>query len=132
MLLSNARFVGVVLFVPQINFEKLATMQVSCFLPPIHTHVQEEQESGRLQVLSLLTRAEELVTTLKVFLLLYGDEIPLHAPNSSLEGAMKLTFVPFCSSRGALSDGILLCRFSVSGRKPWTIVRRFDRFFAHP
>ena len=26
MLLSNARFVGVALFVPQINFEKLATM----------------------------------------------------------------------------------------------------------
>ena len=27
--------------------------------------------------------------------------------NSSLEGAMKLKFVPFRSSQGALSDGIL-------------------------
>ena len=30
---------------------------------------------------------------------------------------MKLKFAPFC----ALSDGILV------GRKPWTIVRRFDQ-----
>ena len=30
-----------------------------------------------------------------------------HTQTSSLEGAMKVKFVPFCSSRGALSVGIL-------------------------
>ena len=30
--------------------------------------------------------------------------------NSSLGGAMKLNFTPFCSSWDALSDGILVCR----------------------
>ena len=29
--------------------------------------------------------------------------------NSSLEGAMTLKLGPFCSSRDALSDGILFC-----------------------
>ena len=29
---------------------------------------------------------------------------------SKMEGAMKLKFVPFCSSRDALSDGILFCQ----------------------
>ena len=45
--------------------------------------------------------------------------------NSSLEGAMKLKFAPFCSSRDALSDGILFLPKSVFGKKPWTITHGF-------
>ena len=33
----------------------------------------------------------------------------LHVHNYAVEGAMKLKFAPFCSSRDALSDGILFC-----------------------
>ena len=48
---------------------------------------------------------------------------------SSLEGAMKLKFVPFRSSLDALSGGIIFCQsqnVSVFGRNPCTIVRRFE------
>ena len=41
---------------------------------------------------------------------------------------MKLKFAPFCSSRDALSDGILFCRgqnFPFSAKNPWTIVHGF-------
>ena len=47
---------------------------------------------------------------------------------------MKLKFAPFCSSLDALSDGIIFwpkSNFSVSGQKPWTIVRRFGRSRGH-
>ena len=45
--------------------------------------------------------------------------------NSSLEGAAELKFVSFCSSRNALSDGILICQ------KPWTksIVHGFGQIY---
>ena len=46
---------------------------------------------------------------------------------------MKVKFVPFCSSRGTLSVGILFGqtrKFSDFGRKPWTIVHGF--IFAGP
>ena len=45
-----------------------------------------------------------------------------------LEGAMKLKFMPFCSSRDALSDEIIFLpksKFSDFGQKPWTIVHGF-------
>ena len=35
------------------------------------------------------------------------DQISFHIHNSSLEGARKLKFAPFCSSEDAVSDGIL-------------------------
>ena len=41
---------------------------------------------------------------------------------------MKLKFAPFCSSRDALSAGILFLRkskFSDFGQKPWTITHGF-------
>ena len=41
---------------------------------------------------------------------------------------MKLKFAPFCSSRNALSDGILFLlksKFSDFGQKPWTITHGF-------
>ena len=41
---------------------------------------------------------------------------------------MKLKFAPFCSSRDALSNGILFLpksKFSVFGKKPWTITHGF-------
>ena len=41
---------------------------------------------------------------------------------------MKLKFAPFCSSRDALSDGILFLpksKFSDFGKKPWTITHGF-------
>ena len=49
--------------------------------------------------------------------------------NSSLEGAMKLKPVPFCSPSEPISDEItdgwpLLSKFSDSGQKPWTIINR--------
>ena len=56
--------------------------------------------------------------------------VPLLGYYSSLEGAMKLKFAPFCSRLDVLLPGILFLpksKFSVSGRKPWTIVRRFYR-----
>ena len=34
--------------------------------------------------------------------------VSLHIHNSSLEGATELKFAPFCSSWGALSDGIVV------------------------
>ena len=45
--------------------------------------------------------------------------------NSSMEGAMKLKFAPFCSSWDAFSEKTHFLpkpKFSFSGRKPWTIV----------
>ena len=45
------------------------------------------------------------------------DQISFRSHNSSLEGATKLKFAPFCSSSGALSDGIIVCR------------NRFNQFF---
>ena len=39
-----------------------------------------------------------------------GLKTTLNAPNSSLEGAIKLKLAPFCSSWDALSDGILLSK----------------------
>ena len=39
-----------------------------------------------------------------------GGCIYVAAFYSSMEGAMKLKFAPFCSPRDALSDGILFCR----------------------
>ena len=40
---------------------------------------------------------------------LYSANISLRTHNSSLEGATKLKFAPFCSSRDALSDDMLFC-----------------------
>ena len=56
----------------------------------------------------------------------------LHTPNSSLEGAVELKFVPFCSYRDALSDDMFVCRnrsvqFLVENLTPWSNVRRFDQ-----
>ena len=46
---------------------------------------------------------------------------------------MELKFVPFCSSLDAFSDETVLLKsnFSVSGRKPWTIVRHFNQVSLH-
>ena len=54
--------------------------------------------------------------------------------NSSMEGATKLKFAPFCSSCDALSNEILFLpnsKFSDFGQKPWTIIRRFGRNRGH-
>ena len=45
--------------------------------------------------------------------MLVFDLFFLRTHNSSLEGDMKLKFAPFCSSRDALSDGILFCRSQI-------------------
>ena len=48
-----------------------------------------------------------------------------NADNSSLEGAMKLKLVPFCSSWDALSDGIFFSKLFLDSEKktmgysPW-------------
>ena len=41
---------------------------------------------------------------------------------------MELKFALFCSSRDALSDGIIFCRsqiFQILAKKPWTITHGF-------
>ena len=57
------------------------------------------------------------------------DQISFHACNSSLEGATELNFAPFCSYWDALSSFFAESKFSVSGRKPLTIVRRFYQVY---
>ena len=41
---------------------------------------------------------------------LYFDQVSLCTHNFSLESAMELKLVPFCSPRDALSDGIIVCQ----------------------
>ena len=50
---------------------------------------------------------------------------------SSLEGAMKLKLCHYAPLEMYFSGLLLKAKFLVFGRKPWTIVRRFDRNRAH-
>ena len=52
---------------------------------------------------------------------------------SSLEGATELKFVPFCSSWMLFPMVSFFAEVKISdfGRKPWTIIRRFDQNRGH-